>query len=222
MGEKRAWKGKYLLFYYSCLLAILFLESGCATTSNLQKRWHAQQHLENAEELMMKGDYDGALIEDGDALGLYPNISPGDIALFHMGLVWSHPNNPKRDYKRSLKCFQRLIQDFPTSKLKENATIQITAILELDRREREIKGLNREIKGLNRDIKNLKGSVGCLKTRVNEYEETINTLKTATNTFQETINALKETINTLKQQLIKLKEIDIRTEEKRRKRLSKD
>lgn len=156
MGKKRAEKGKRLFLHGACLLAILLLSAGCVTTLNFQKRWQGHEHLDVAEKLMIKGDFEGALKEDEEVVKLFPGVSPGDSALFHMGLIRAHPDNPQRDYKKALECFRRLDRDFPRSALKEKARVWIGAIDELTRRESRIKDLEKTVSALENRLKALK------------------------------------------------------------------
>ena len=163
MGKKRAKKGKYLFLYSTCFLAILLLSIGCVTTLKFQKRWQGHEHLKVAEKLITKGNYEGGLKEYGEVLRLCPKVSPGDSALFHVGLIWAHPDNLQMDYKKSLTYFQQLVRDFPQSASRERARVWVYAISELIRSESKLKDLEK--------------SVDYLKSRLKENDEKINALK---------------------------------------------
>jgi len=156
MGKKRAEKGKRLFLHAACLLAIFLLLTGCALTADFKNKWQGHEHLDVAEKLMIKGDFEGALKEDEEVVRLFPGVSPGDSALFHMGLIRAHPDNPQRDYKKALECFRRLDRDFPRSALKEKARVWIGAIDELTRRESRIKDLEKTVSALENRLKALK------------------------------------------------------------------
>lgn len=156
MGKKRAEKRKHLFLHGACLLAILLLSTGCVITLSLQERWQGHEHLDVAEKLMIKGDFEGALKEDEEVVRLFPGVSPGDSALFHMGLIRAHPDNPQKDYKKALECFRRLDRDFPRSALKEKARVWIVAIDELTQSESRIKDLEKTVSALENRLKALK------------------------------------------------------------------
>jgi len=122
----------------------------------LQKRWQGHEHLDVAEKLMIKGDFEGALKEYDEVVRLFPGVSPGDSALFHMGLIRAHPDNPQRDYKKTLECFRRLDRDFPRSALRDEVRVWIVAIDELTRRESQIKDLEKTVSALENRLKALK------------------------------------------------------------------
>ncbi|MBW2568345.1 MAG: tetratricopeptide repeat protein [Deltaproteobacteria bacterium] len=194
MGEKQARKRKYFFFYCTCFLALLLIGTGCAATLSFQKRLQAGESLEKGEKLIIKGKYKKALAEYKKVLKAFPGISPGDNALFYIGLILLHPDNPQRDYEKSLISFQRIIREFPRTRLREKAKVLSYVVAEL-------------IRSKN-DIKKLKESADFLQNKLRkENEKKANTLK----------KQLKE-IEGLKEQLKKLKEIDIIIEEKKRDR----
>ncbi len=163
MGKKRKREGKYFFFYPACLLGFILLCSGCAHLLNFQKRWEAREYVEKAENLMFKGSYEEAIIENERILSLFPHSEPGDKALFNLGLIHAYPDNPKRDYKKSLICFQSIINEFLQSKLREKAIVLASIITELIRSDNKIKHLEK--------------TVDCLKNSQKEYEQNIEKLK---------------------------------------------
>jgi TolA-binding protein len=48
---------------------------------------------------------------------------PADEALYNLGLIYAHINNPAKDYKKSQIYFQALVQQFPDSELAEEGQI---------------------------------------------------------------------------------------------------
>jgi len=72
-----------------------------------------------------KGDFEGSLRESQKALTLLKDQSPADTAIFHMGLVYVHPKNPKKDNKRATYFFNRVIKGYPDSAWVEQAKIWV-------------------------------------------------------------------------------------------------
>jgi tetratricopeptide (TPR) repeat protein len=79
--------------------------------------------LERAAQLFKQGDYEGALKENQGVLSLAGKNPPGDRALFNMGLIYAHAENPKRDYENSLLFFSNIIMDYPQSPLADEVKI---------------------------------------------------------------------------------------------------
>jgi tetratricopeptide (TPR) repeat protein len=201
MGKERGKKGKHIFLHSACILIILLLSAGCAVTLELHKRWQGHRHFDLAQKLISKGDYEGALKEDEEVLRLLPVVSPGDQALFHMGLIWAHPENPRKDYKRSLECFHRIVRDFPDSALIGEVIVWAGTINDLISHENSIKDLEETLGELINKDKDLEKTASVLKKRIQDLEGTASALK---------------------KQLNALKEIDIGIEEKKREDLPKE
>jgi tetratricopeptide (TPR) repeat protein len=89
------------------------------------ERRDAQQHLQQGQTLLGKGDYDGSLRQSQRALALAKNQEPADEALFNMALVFADPNNPKKDNRRAINLFNRILREYPESRLREQAKIWV-------------------------------------------------------------------------------------------------
>ncbi len=144
MGRKRTRTGKYLCLSFTGII-FMFL-AGCAVLKEKEVERKPSEYLLTAQKLLDQGDYEGSLKENQKVLSLYSNVSPGDEALFNIGLIYAHYGYPKRDYKKSLDFFRRLVMVFPQSSLTGQAKIWIEMLQENERLNREIKGLNRTIK----------------------------------------------------------------------------
>ncbi len=80
-------------------------------------------HLLRGQKFLLNGDYERALKENRQILEMSV-ISPlRDRALFNIGLVYAHYDNPDKDYKKSLGYFTRLIKEHPDSPLLGQARI---------------------------------------------------------------------------------------------------
>ena len=79
--------------------------------------------LNRAQGLLSQGDYEGSLRENQRALSVAANESPGDEALFNMGLIYADAENPKKDYRRAMSFFGRLPKEYPQSPLVGQAKI---------------------------------------------------------------------------------------------------
>ena len=166
MGKKRETKRKCLFLYGACLLVIMLLNGGCASTLNLQNRGEGRKHLDLAAKLISKGDYAGALKENEKIVRLFPSESPGDSALFYMGLIWAHPNNPQKNYAKALESFQLIDRDYPQSELKEEVSVWSDVIKKLIAYEGDIDDLEKTVTELKNRLNTLKEiDIGIEKKR---------------------------------------------------------
>jgi TolA-binding protein len=94
-------------------------------------------HLRRGQQLLTQGNFEGALRENQEVLTRFPQKTPGDVALFNMGLIHVHYANPKRDIGRALHYFSRLEKEFPESPRTEEAKIWV-GMLETMEKTRQI------------------------------------------------------------------------------------
>ena len=144
MGRKQTRTWMYLYLSIACMIFISL--AGCATLKEMEAKRETPEYFITAQKLLDQGDYEGALRENEKVLSLYDNISPGDEALFNIGLIYAHYGYPKRDYKKSLDLFKRLVKTFPQSPLAGQAKLWIGILQENERLNREIEELNKTIK----------------------------------------------------------------------------
>jgi tetratricopeptide (TPR) repeat protein len=98
-----------------------------------------------SQELLAKGNYDGALMEYQRILSLSGQNPPGDEALFNIGLIHAHPGNIKKDYGKSLTFFKKLIKEYPESPWVEPAKIFVGMLQENEKLGRSIEELSQVI-----------------------------------------------------------------------------
>ena len=89
------------------------------------ERREAHECLKLAHTLMVKGDYEGSLRVSQKALDLLNDEPPADTAIFTMGLLYAHPKNPKKDNKRAIFFFNRVIKGYPDGPWAEQARIWV-------------------------------------------------------------------------------------------------
>jgi outer membrane protein assembly factor BamD (BamD/ComL family) len=183
MGRERTREGKYLLLYPACCIVLLLGICGC---THFPENWKGEGRLSRAWTLFAKGKYGASLRETKEVLRIYPRTL-GDLALFQMGLIYAHPKNPDQDYARSLQHFQKVIQDFPQSKFKNQAEVWVLFIREIMDKEEEIGELRQEGSHLGK----------------------------ALGKEEQKVRKLENQVEKLKDQLLRLKEIDLGIEEKR-------
>ncbi len=145
----------------------------------------AHKQLELARNLTNQGNYEGALKAYGDVVSLFPGDPPGDRAMFHMGLIWSRPDNPQKNYEKALACYERLPVEFPGSTYKDKAVVWTNVINELLRFEAKAEGLEAEVRTLKKRLGGSRKKINALRTELDGSKKKINVLKTR-------LNALKE------------------------------
>ena len=145
MGRKRTRARKLVCFCVAGL--ILLVLQGCAPLEKMRVKikgkMEAHQYLQRGKGLLAQGDYEGAFNENSNILSLAIHRSPEDEALFNMGWIYAHPGNPKKDYKRSIFFFKKLLEDFPQSPWSERAKIWVGILQENEKLNQRADALNR-------------------------------------------------------------------------------
>jgi len=130
--------------------------------SHLPLSWKARQQLETAKGLMYQGHFDAALRETEDLLGSFPRTM-GDEALYLMGIIYAHPDNPNSSWDRSLESFQILAKRYPKSNLIQSSEIWVSMIQKIRDSEKMTAQLKDTIDKKNRELDNLKTQLDKLK-----------------------------------------------------------
>jgi TolA-binding protein len=83
----------------------------------------ACERLLRSKKLFHIGDYAGSLKENQTVLSLPGKNSPKDQALFQMGLIYAHLDNPQKDFGKALDYFKKVFKDYPKSPLADEARV---------------------------------------------------------------------------------------------------
>ena len=105
-------------------------------------------HLLRGRELFAQKDFEGALIEYQEIFPLATHQPPEDEALYTIGLIYVHPENPKRNPTKSLYYFNRVTVDYPQSLWVGQAKVWIGMLQENGRLNLSIENLNRRVRQL--------------------------------------------------------------------------
>jgi TolA-binding protein len=151
---------------------------------------------------MERRNFKASLRESRTALELFSR-SLGDQALFQIGLIHAHPENPNQNIENSTTAFQKLINNYPNSSLRSQAELWIMHL--------------RRIQDLEATLNAKKQEIGKLNDRLNRIKKNQSQHKKLQNEYIQKINNQKKEIQELKGNIKRLKEIDLKIEEKKRK-----
>jgi FtsZ-binding cell division protein ZapB len=151
------------------------------------------ERLAKASALLKQGEYESSLREAEAVLETHTKTL-GDDALVLVGLIYAHPDNPDKDYWKSLESFKRINQEYPESQINQSAAWFALLISETAKKDIW--------------INELKKKQADLEKAVAQEQEKRKKLKRETKRLQEQTQALRD-------QLVKLKEIDLVIEQKK-------
>ena len=108
--------------------------SACSLVDDLER--HRQ--LQDGVALLQQGDFDGSLKAFESVAAIAQDKPPADAANYHMGLVYAHPQNPKKDRHKAIDAFSRVVARFPESSWTGQAKIWIGVLSEAEDSKQEI------------------------------------------------------------------------------------
>lgn len=156
MGRERIRAWKYVYFCVAGLMFLSFLS--CAVIREHREKKELRAYLLRGQKLLAQRNYDAALETYQKVLSLSPHKPPEDEALFNMGLAYAHFGNPKKDYKKSIDLFLRVLNEHPQSHLVVQARVWVGVLLESTDSIKKVERLKETIKDLERVRQAWKGS----------------------------------------------------------------
>lgn len=160
MSEKQCRMVERLFLLFACIMITPILISGCT---------HLNDGFQEANDLFSQGSYKASL----DKYQLIFEKSPAtrDRALFEMGIIYAYPKNEQKDYEKSLKCFQKLIKDYPGSAYRQNSEAMVFSINNGPVKDTLIKTLQTQIETLRQEVKGKENEIIALQKKIEALEK---------------------------------------------------
>lgn len=111
-----------------------------------------QEHLRTGEEFLSRQNFVESIRENEAVLTLSAQRPPADKALYNLGLLYAHSENPEKDYEIAIYFFDRLLAEFPESTWGEHARVWIAVLEEIQ----IAKGNLQEIQNTNESLQRSK------------------------------------------------------------------
>jgi len=156
MGRERIRARKYVYFCVASLIFV-FLWS-CSIIREHREKKELREYLLHGQKMLTQRKYDAALEAYQKVLSLSSRKPPEDEALFNMGLAYAHFGNPRKDYKKSIDFFLRVLNDYPESRLALHARIWVGVLLESTESIKRIDRLKDATRNLAKATQTLKES----------------------------------------------------------------
>jgi outer membrane protein assembly factor BamD (BamD/ComL family) len=200
MGRKRAGPGKY---FYFCLALLIFL-TGCSLLQESNRRREMRDSLATGNQLLGRGDFDGSLRAFQSVAAAAQEKPPADVALYRMGLVHAHPQNPRRDLHKALGAFSQLVSAYPASPWAETAKIWV--------------GVLEEAENSKRDIEKSREAIEKSRQEVEQNRQAMEKSKREIERSRLELEKIQQEIEKTKQVIEKSKQVDMEIDQKRRER----
>ncbi len=166
MGAQQTRSGQHLFLYAACLVIGSMMVMGCLHRPPYQQ---AQQRLHKARQLLANGHYTGALEINRSVLAQFP-AQLADQSLYQIGLIYAHPDNPERDYQKSIESFQYIVDRYPASHLRQDAAQWVAVVGQLNAQEKQVQALKQRSAPLEK-------KVGAQKRKIHQLQDQLEKLK---------------------------------------------
>lgn len=200
MGRKQSRAGQHVLL---CLTLLTVLPA-CSLLRDFSDSRVARESLRQSQAFFDQGDYEAALQGYRQVLALARNQPPADVAYFHIGLIYAHPQNTQRDNRKALEAFTKVVTDYTQSPWREQAIIWVAALSDAEKSQLEAEASRQATEKMKQELektgKELDRSRPALERARLEVEK------------------LKAEVERAKQLIEKANQVDIEIEQKRRKR----
>ena len=213
MGTKQDRKRKYFFLHLTCLGLLPLVIFGCL---HFSKKLQGQQLLEEGMDQMVNRQYAASMKNNLAVLNNFPH-NLADQALFQIGLLYAQPHNPDLDYEKSLGSLNKLLAEYPDSRLKHQSQLWILSIRDAIDKKRKIETLNSENISLGKTVEQQKIEIALLQKKIETRENADLIIS-----LEKTVKEQKKEINQLLDQIEKLKRVDLGIEEKKQKILLQD
>ncbi|MCP4022614.1 MAG: hypothetical protein GY729_12295 [Desulfobacteraceae bacterium] len=193
MGGKRIIQRYKNIIYPACCLITALLFAGCQhdyypqfTVETVEEQ-AAKAALKKAEDYASKGEFKAALDENKIAYETFPPQFKQE-AIFQKGLLYLHPDNPKKNYERAMACFELIEMEKSHTMIAHNSGLTLSVLKESCSFAKKANANKRTNKINKRKIAVDKNKINAL---ISEQSK------------------LKKYIKKLRQQIKQLKEVDL-------------
>lgn len=163
MGKKQTRTGRHFYFFIATIITST-LVCGCSS-------FQINSSFNEANEYFSQGSYITSLGKYEQILEKYPETA--DRVLFEMGVIYAYPGNWQKDYQKSLKCFQKLIKDYPGSAYRQASVVMISHINHITLKEKEIITHQRQIETLKRELNRQGDEIASLQKKIEALEQEV-------------------------------------------------
>jgi L,D-peptidoglycan transpeptidase YkuD (ErfK/YbiS/YcfS/YnhG family) len=158
--------GKHNDFFWVCIVVTSLLVSGC---SHFTDDIRSKPTFAGASEFNINGDYQRALEKYEEIVEKYP--TRGDLALFEMGIIYSHPKNEGKDLNKSLECFQKIINRYPTSSYRQDSEMMMFYINNVGVKDTVMESQKARIDILQQEVKSKGSEITALQDWIKSLEQ---------------------------------------------------
>ena len=147
---------------------------GC---SYVDKGYRTRSISREANAFFSRGNYEASLGKYRQILAENPAVA--DRVLFEMGIIYAHPGNEHKNYRKSMECFQKIVDEYPESEYREGSQMMIFQIQNVIGKDRIITAQRQQIASYQRGVEEKENEIGELQKKIETLEQTLFILRAA-------------------------------------------
>ena len=124
---------------------------------------------------MKCAQYEASLKKYEQIIEKHPAVA--DRILFEMGIIYAYPRNERKNYQKSLECFQKLVRDYPDSEYRRDSQMMIFQIYNVIIKDKIIATQQTQIETSRQEVKGKENEIITLQEEIETLEEQIETLE---------------------------------------------
>jgi tetratricopeptide (TPR) repeat protein len=171
-GLRQRGEGGYLCLFFVCIMIIPIFICGC---SSIDKGYQTRSISREANDLFNQGKYEASLSRYEQIIE--KNQAVADRVLFEMGIIYAYPRNEQKDYQKSLKCFQKIVRDYPDSEFRQDSQMMILQVHNVIIKDKIIATQQKQIETSRQEVKVKENEIITLQEKIETLEQKIETLE---------------------------------------------
>ncbi len=167
-GKRLDRSERYLRRLFLYITLTVFLLSGC---SHSGERAPAGALALDANALFAQGKYEASLAKYEQLIKQASQTA--DRVLFEMGIIYTHPGNDRKNYKKALECFRKIIKDHPDSPYRRDSQMMMLQIQNVIIKDNLIAEQQTQIDAYRREADTRKNEIIALQQKIKTLEQKI-------------------------------------------------
>jgi len=200
MGRERAGQRQYFCF---CLALLIFL-TGCSLWQDSSRRREIRETLQAGNKMLTHGDFDGSLKAFQRVVAASEDEPPADVAVYNTGVVYAHPDNPKRDLHKAMSAFSKVIAAYPSSSWAEQSRAWVEVLKEAEDSRQEAEQSRQAVEKSQLELEKNRQAMEKSKQEIERSRAEL--------------DRIRQEIEKTRQVIEKSKQVDIEIDQKRRHR----
>jgi tetratricopeptide (TPR) repeat protein len=138
----------------------------------------AERQLLNAHQLYKHKEFELATQQNLDLLEMFPQSTWADKALYNLGLIYSTPENPAKNYTTALEYFAMVYNNNPEGSLgiESRSWISVLVILqaqeiELDRLRETNYNYDQQVSQLKKVVRERENLINAITKKIEQYKQ---------------------------------------------------